>query len=451
LISQIFTAVRRFSQHRFVRDTVILQSGQFVGIFLSGVTSILVSRILGPNLLGIYTLVLSMAAVMALLDLSASGRVALVEIARALGADDPAEVRDALAYFLRINLQLNGLLVLAFFLAAPPIAQLTYQNAEIGLWARWLGLIELTDLPYQVLNLAYQSQRQMHVLVRLETFRLALQSAAMIMVLVLGWGIPALVVSQLATSVGFSVFSFLRYRQLALADARFPSWGIMFRRMSSVGVRSRLSLGVRVALDKNLGGFITQLPVLLLGTVNQTAVGYFGTALKVITLPQPLVSGVARNLDTFLPFQSGQRQSSLRSAFVRSTVYTGLLWSAVTVVFGLAAAPLLVIVYGWDYAPAIPMLFPLLLQSLAVGLGVGLGSTLRTLDKVQYSIGNQILSLAVIGPIGYWAIVHFGGYGAAWFYGLWYLAATSLGIGMTLWLLRRTREPHHFKNSTTDT
>lgn len=451
MISQIVTAVSRFSQHRFVRDTVILQSGQLVGIFLSGVTSILVSRILGPNLLGMYTLVLSLAAVMALLDLSASGRVALVEIARALGAGDTAEVRDALAYFLRINLQLNGLLVLGFFVAAPSIAQLAYRNAEIGQWARWLGLIELTDLPYQVLNLAYQSQRQMRLLVRLETLRLALLSATMIAVLMLGWGIPALVMSQLAISIGFSVFSFLHYRQLALTDSRFPTWEIMLRRIPSVGVRSRLSLGFRVALDKNLGSFITQLPVLLLGTVNQPAVGYFGTALKVITLPQPLVSGVARNLDTFLPFQSGRGQASLYSAFVRSTLYTGLLWSAVTVAFGLVAAPLLFIVYGPDYAPAIPMLFPLLLQSLAIGLGVGLGSTLRTLDKVQYSIGNQILSLAVIGPIGYWAILQFGGYGAAWFYGLWFFASTLLGIGATLWLLRHPQHAPHLTNSTTDT
>ncbi|MCC7445995.1 MAG: hypothetical protein IT324_01200, partial [Anaerolineae bacterium] len=201
-MTQLFTAVQQFTRRRFVRDTLILQSGQFALIIVGALTSFVTTRVLGPARLGEYGLIIAMYAVLGTLDLSASGRVALVEISKALGANNRDEVRDNLAYFLRINLQFNGLLVLGFFVFAPLIAQSAYQNAEIGLWARWLGLIELTDVPYGVLGIAYQCRRDMRTLVRLETIKAALSSTLTIITLLLGWGIPGIVLSALAVSIG---------------------------------------------------------------------------------------------------------------------------------------------------------------------------------------------------------------------------------------------------------
>ncbi len=439
-MTQLFTAARQFTQRRFVRDTLILQSGQFALIIVGGLTSFVTTRVLGPTRLGDYGLIIAMYAVLGTLDLSASGRVALIEISKALGANNPDEVRDNLAYFLRINLQFNGLLVLGFFVLAPLIAQNTYQNAEIGLWARWLGLIELTDIPYGVLGIAYQCQRNMRTLVRLETVKAVLSAILTIATLLLGWGIPGIVLSQLAISIGYSLISIVWYTQAAQQDPRFPSWQVMLRRMFSVGVRSRFWLGFRIALDKNLSSFAVQLPVLFLGKIDKSAVGYFEVALKVITLPQPLISGIARNLDTFLPYKAGQSTQSLRDAFTRTTLFTGLIWSGATLAMALVAPVILALYAGLDYLPAIALMYPLLLQSLAVGFGVGMRSTFRSMDKIQQLIGVQVAALIVIVPLGYLLVDRLGGYGTAWFYGLWYAIMTGLGVGTALWLLRRMPE-----------
>jgi hypothetical protein len=84
----------------------------------------------------------------------------------------------------------------------------------------------------------------------------------------------------------------------------------------------------------------------------------------------------------------------------------------------------------------VPLLYPLLLQSLGVGLGVGVGATLRVLDRVEYAIALQALSLVLITPIGYILIDRLGVLGGAWFHGLRYLALSVGAVGVALRLLR---------------
>jgi O-antigen/teichoic acid export membrane protein len=444
--ARLMSVVQRFARRRFVRDTLILQFGQFAAIVAQGLTSILILRILGPALVGQYALITAMAAVLGLLDLSASGKVALVEVSKALGANDRDEVRDALAYLIRINVQLNGLLVVGFFVLAMPLAQISYNNAEVGLWARWLSLQQLTNLPFSVLTIAYQCQRNMRTLVSLESVRLLLTCAASIGVLLTGWGIPGLVLSQVVISCVYAIYSVVQYSRLAQADSRFPAWSTLLGRAGSVGIRARFGLGFRISAGKNLSSFATQLPTLIIGALYPVAtgnptLGYYSTALKVMTLPQPLVSGIARNLETFLPYRAGQSKQSLRDAFVKTTLYTGLIWSAATIGMAVISPVILLVIAGFDYLPATSLLYPLLLQSLGVGLGVGVGPALRALNKLEYSIGINILMLALSTPIGYVLIANLAGYGGAWFYGLRFLAQTVLEVLVTLWLLRPVKAP----------
>jgi O-antigen/teichoic acid export membrane protein len=439
-MTHISATVRRVVGQRFIRETMTLQVGQFVTIFVGGLTSIVIARILGPHLLGVYTLTVTMVAVQGLFDLSAATRLALVEVSRSLGAQDLDSIRDALAYCARINLTFDGVLFLLFFVLAPLIAQMVYRDAEIGYWARWLALPSLTDIPFQLLSITYQAQRHMRKLVIFEATKLVLSGLCMITLLLLGFGIPGLVISQIVVSSVYAVVSIYLYNHVSLLDPRFPSWAALIRRILTVGVRSRLFFGLRISLDKNLSTLLSQLPVLILGTVSQVQVGYFGTALRVITLPQPFIAGVARSLDTFLPFRAGQSQASLRSAFIQTTFVTGMIWAMITLALALVAPFILLLLYGVDYAPAIPMLFPLLLQSVAVGLGVGLGAAFRTLDKLGYSIAIQVVSLLVFAVIDHLLIQALGGYGAAWAYGAWFLAQTVIAIAVVLRLLNNAEQ-----------
>src|SRR5262249_16468149 len=164
-----------------------------------------------------------------------------------------------------------------------------------GYWAKWLGLLELTEVPFGMLTLCYQSQREMRTLVRTETVRLLMSSLVSIGVLFIGWGVPGLVLSQVGVSCIFGIYAVCAYGRLADSDERFPAWTLLLERAKSVSIRSRLGLGLRISIDKNLSNLAGQLPLLMMGRLNATALGYFSVALKVITLPQPLIAGIARN------------------------------------------------------------------------------------------------------------------------------------------------------------
>jgi hypothetical protein len=74
----------------------------------------------------------------------------------------------------------------------------------------------------------------------------------------------------------------------------------------------------------------------------------------------------------------------------------------------------------------------LLLQSLAAGFGVGVGAMFRTLDRLEYSIGLHVVSLALMTPLAYVLIGASGAVGGAWFHGLRSLIVTMAGIGLVL-------------------
>lgn len=418
-----------------VTDTLLLQMGQAVAIGAQGVTSLIVLRVLGPALLGSYALSSAMVALVGLLDPSGSNRVALVEVARAHGAAEPRGVVDALAGLLRASLLVKAPIVLAFFALAPWIAEMVYGQPDVGVWARWISVGLLLDIPFDMLVVVLQGRRQMPALVRAESARAILVSAASLVFLLAGWQVAGLIVARVATSGGAAVWAIAQYaRRAREAPAALPSWSALSAQARTVRLASRFTLGLSMALEKNLGNLGAQMPVLMMGALRPDALGYFSAAVRAMSLPYPLVSALARNLDGLLPRRAAQGRGRLRGTFVRTTLYVGAIWALVTGAMTLAAPILLVRVGGAAYAPAVAAVLPLALQSLAVGAGVGIGAALRAIDRPMYGVGLQALSILVAAPIGYELIETFGATGGAWFHALRYALVTVAGIAIVLWL-----------------
>jgi O-antigen/teichoic acid export membrane protein len=436
LRARIVSRVRAIFSQRFVGDTVLLQAGQMAAIGAQGVTSLVLLRVLGPDLVGLYALSVAMTAAVGLLDLSRSSRVALVEAARAYGAGQPHRVGDALAGQVRASLQVKGPIVLAFFAVAPLLADAAYGQPDAGVWARWLSLPLLLDIPFEVLGVVLQSRREMGRLVRVESKRAIATSVMSIVALGSGWGLLGLVVARLVASAAASAWAIGAYGGVAARDRTLPNWHELLHRARTTVLRSRLWLGLAMAVEKNVGDFAGQLPVLLVGFLRPDALGYFSAALRTMSLPYPLVSAVARNLDVVLPYRVGQGAHAMRDGFLRATIYTGAIWSVVTAGMAVVAPVLLVRLAGEAYAPAVPALYPLILQSLAVGAGVGVGAALRALDRPQYGVVLQVVSILLSAPVGYALIQRDGAAGGSWFHAVRYVVLTCGGVGWVLWLLR---------------
>src|SRR5258708_2850300 len=185
--NQLTSTVRSFIQRRFVRDTALLQSGQFAMIVIQGLTNFLLIRILGVDQLGVYTLIVTLASLVGVLDVSGTGRVTITQLSRAIGAQDVESIRDTLAYYLRISLQFNLPLVILFFLMVPVIGTRLYADPQISAWARWLALTELTDIPTQMIGVILLCNGETQTLLVYETIKLVLVSLATIIALLAGF------------------------------------------------------------------------------------------------------------------------------------------------------------------------------------------------------------------------------------------------------------------------
>lgn len=438
-LRSISARLRQVRQQRPVGDTLRFQVGQVVVIVAQGLTSLILLRVLGPDLVGVYAVATAMVVTARLLDLTGANRQALTEMALARGAGADERLAPALAAFLRVSVLVRMPLVATVFALAPAAATAAYGTPDAGLLARWLVLPLLFDLPYDLLVMVLHAQGQVQQVVRIETARALLIAAATAIVLLLGWGLAGLVTVRVAVSLAALGWSAFGYQQIAARVLSLPSWPRLLGEARSVEARSRLRAGVPMALEKALGNLGNQLPVLLLGAMHTGAVGYYAAAVRLMAVPAPLVSALARTLDVLMPFRAGQSSASLRRTFVRATLWSGLLWTPVTIVTAAVAPVLLIAVAGEAYRPSLPVIYPLVLQSLAVGAGVGISAALRSAGRPAYGVALQLLSLAVVVPLGVVLIDRWDAAGAGWFHALRYTLFTTAGIATVLWLLSRRR------------
>jgi O-antigen/teichoic acid export membrane protein len=428
--------LRAATGHRVLADNVPLQIGQAITIGVQAATSVILLRALGPGTVGLYAMSVALAASVALFDLSGARGLAVAELARARGAAAPERVAAILARFLRLGALVRVPLVAVFVVLGPLVSTWLFGREDAGLWARWFCLPLAIDLPFDLLVIVLQGNGDMRRLARVESGRAILTALCTITVLIAGLGLGGLALVLVGISIGASAWAAGVYRQLSARDPTLPAWGDVLRGARHPGKDAASWAGFAIAIEKNLSNLGGHLPMLMVGALRPEAAGYFSAAIRTMSLPYPLVSAFARYLDMLLPYRMGESVAAARRTFSRATLGAGGVWAIVTVGMVLVAPVLLVRLAGADYAPAVPALYPLALQSLATGAGVAIGAALRALQRPAHGIGLQAISIVATVPIGYALIADSGAVGAAWFHALRYLLLTLAGVGWVLWLTR---------------
>jgi PST family polysaccharide transporter len=428
--------LRRSLASPLLRDTLRLQAGQVLLVGIHAARALLALRWLGPLAFGTYALAQSIVTAALLADVTAAGRVALIGAAQALGKERRGDAAAPLADFLRLATAAGIVLAGALWFLAPSLTALAYREAGVGDWAGWLGVTLLTDVPFSLLVVALQAARRTAALVVAETLRAGAWLVVTVAALLLSDSVAALVSAQLVVSVLASIVAALAYARLARSEPRLPGWAELLRQAARRSSRPALATGARIAVDKNLGNLAAQLPLLLLGAFDTAAVGQLAAAMRVMGLPGPLLTGVARNLDAVLPAQAAASREQVRQTFLASTRVVALAWVLVTAVTALLAPLVLLRLLGPAYAPALALIPALAVGSVVLGGGVAMGAVFRTLDRVGRSIVCQATALAVTMPIGLLLIGRGGAAGAAWFHALRVAVVTALSLAAVVHLLR---------------
>ncbi|GAB4572849.1 MAG: hypothetical protein Kow0077_13480 [Anaerolineae bacterium] len=433
MAGRLITGLRRLLRSKFVQDTITLQAGTMALTFVTAASFVIVVRVLGPEQYGVYQLVLTMFGLLMTLNLTGLRPSTVTRLAEAVGAGDRERIRDLMGFFLQASALVAVVGLLAALVGGPAFAQASYNNPFIGQLFRVYILILFFEPIYSLMLLVLQSMRAMRRLTALENGMQMLDAGLKIVVVLLGFGAAGVIIASVASSVSRAVVSLAMYRQHQRRQPDLlPAVGEVLGAALRNSPRPYWRFGFALALDKNLSGLYTLLPVQLVAMAGgEAAAGFLRLALNALNYPNMLFKGVLTNLETRLPADVGQgNYVRLEDNFQR--LMRWIVPISVGLYGGFALfAPLVVPILGEEYVPVIPVIRVLCLYGLVTGIGGVFGPLYRTLRLVRGILVAKIAALVLAALFGIPLILRDGPQGGAWMIVVVY----GLSVGLTIALV----------------
>ncbi|MBN1589439.1 MAG: oligosaccharide flippase family protein [Pirellulales bacterium] len=196
-----------FDSRQGVKDTIVSAVPQIVGVFTGFFGSVLIARGLGPDGMGQYALVISLAGIATSLSDLGIGQTAIRYASRAAANNDTPVQMSVLRWALRWRLSLVFLSTTAFFLLAPSIAQF-WHSETLTPYLR-LGLLggvfaALASVP----TIYFQSSKRFSVNASVTSSQKIISFAGILVLSVFSlWSLRNVVLANLfASAIGALVF-----------------------------------------------------------------------------------------------------------------------------------------------------------------------------------------------------------------------------------------------------
>ncbi len=451
-MSKVKQSLIRLARIKFVRDTAILQVGTVVNMAAAILTSMIVFRGLMAEGYGLYKLAVALYGMLLTLNLTGLNLSIGVSLSKALAAADRAEVRDLMAFYVKVaaSVAVGGLL-LAFALG-PTVAVRLYGAPAVGRLARWLTFLLVFDPIHQLLALVLQGKRDM---VRLTVLNATLALGGLLLTaaaVLSGHGAEGVVVARILTSALLSTTALLYYRQrYTHIHPALPGLRALLCRVPAVPLRPYIGAGFSIALDKNVASLFTLLPLQILGSLHgEAAAAYLGLAQSAIQLPAALFNAAMRNLGVKLPRDVGHGDyTGLRRNFWRVTAVLSVGAVGIYGLFTLAAPWLIPLLYDDEARPAVPLIGILALCGTIAAVGGSMGALYRALERAHWAMAAKLAALALLAVPGYLLIRAHAAHGAAWAYTALIALSTLLTALLVLPYLNQLTSRDHEHNQDT--
>jgi PST family polysaccharide transporter len=311
------------------------------------------------------------------------------------------EERRATAFWVSTCVGLfSGLLLL---LLSPALGRLYREpRLEPLLWLYALGLAlgSLNVVPGALLRRALDFRRVAAV----EISGTLTSGVVSVVLAILGWGVVSLpvgsVVGLLITIVIYRVMHLLRGGAFPSRD-RIRSLGKFPIQASG----ARIAEVFRVSIDNGLVGRF----------LGATALGFYAFSYNLIAIPEYRIVG----LITQVTFPALSRLSTdisrVRWAYLRITRYSALVVVPILTGLMLIADPLILLIYGVKWMPAVPVLRVLCLAGIGSALSVLTDSPLLALGRADWTLKLNV-SWVVLIAVGVACVIGLGGglQAAAW-------------------------------------
>jgi len=376
-----------FIKVSFVQDVGILEIGKFFSIFLNIASSVILARLLHPELYGVYGLIFAFVGLVVIFISWGGNFASLTLLSEAYAKKDKQEVKNILTYFVKITLLAICIVGILSVFLAPFLTDLLYNNSQIGHWARIVLLASFLGVVYGLLIIVLQSVRKIKQLTILETFNKFAYTVLPIIFVLVGWGLTGIVWGHFISAFIFLVLAIFLYSFLIKKDELLPSLSQIFSNFRKINFKKYFNFGFLIAIDKNIGRFISISPVIFLGIfTSMQDVGYFKIALGYITIPLMILEPISRLLTVQLPKSKFYNLQILKEHFYKTALYSGLISISLAIPFVILAPYLIKLFYGMEYIPSIQLVYYLSVLIIFSGFGVGLGPFYRTVNRMKISI-----------------------------------------------------------------
>jgi O-antigen/teichoic acid export membrane protein len=362
-------------------------------VVLGLVTAVLTARVLGPAGRGVFSVLLTIGAIGVKL-----GNIGLPAAMTYRVASDRSELPALIGTTLLAGLGLGSLLAAAYVLAAilfPPMAPLD---------SRWLLALGAAWIPFGVLNVLIQNMLLGLHRVRLyNLIQLANKAGGVVLLLLLFVLGVAGVLSFYLASLGI----LLTVSAYGLGALLHES-GYRVKRPSRAMIGELWRYGFRAYLATLFAYVVLHFDLLMVaGTLGDTAAGHYSIAARMgemIYLAPVSVGSIL--FATVASMESGQWRFTLRTLKVVTVILiVGLTLAAVL------ARPVVQLLFGSEFLPAVPAFLWLLPGLLALGVNTilmnyfaGVGFPLIAVVSpgiaAAANIGLNLLLLPVLGIVG---------------------------------------------------
>ena len=429
-----------------MRQAATLQAGSLVGNFTQALISIFIARLLQPERFGVFSLAMSLAALLSIFLTSGAQDAISSLLGASYAKKDHFEISQILAFFIKITFLTGTVSLIGAFLA-PQIAGVFYGNKTIGLYASLVVVAAIISTTlFSLSTVTLQIAGKIKTMMALGVADQFLRWGISLALVFLGFGIWGAVAGQLLGAALIFLISWFVWQKLKNELAIFPSLKSLWQKLKSVSLKKYLGFSVWTAVDRNVANLYLLLPVVLAGVYLRTAeVTYFKLAFGYFNLALSLLGPISVLLNVEFPKMKVENRENLSKNFVKVSLYSVILSTIVTGGIVLLAPFVFKTLYGQSFLPGVPLARGLLVYGALFGIGVGLGPMWRAINRVKTSILINTIVLGVGIPLGLFLLKHFGSWGAVAMVTLWVTVSHFISF---LYLARLLRKESVFKHST---
>ncbi len=383
----------------------MFQMGSIVMLLTGFASSVMYARLLGLKEFGLYSIISAFVGIFGILASYGQEGTTMIFLSEAVGKKD----RKAAARVLRYYVQMTCFGTVAYicvFLLAPLLSEALQHNATIGSYGRLVLLNTMLQPISTLAFLALQLEHRIKTVVILEAGSDIAQLILSTVFLLLGWGVPGLLLGTLIVSV----VSFPCLLWLYNASAKRQGFPTLWETLSTIG-QGETAMYVRqgfwVALDQNIGKnlYPNLFYIVLSATVSLETVGLFRLAMRLAGLPLSLVMpSITRMTGVTIPRIASGDPDALFSSIRKVLLGTLGLVFVISCAAAIIVPPLIPYVYGASFAKAGPIFIALLLPNFLSSSHVLSVPLLRLMKRVWMISLTNLVGMG-IAVISYYALL----------------------------------------------